>query len=586
MSVALIAGMPDAAGLAALKLSPEVAWYLLDRSIGLPEPWQAPLIKTPEPGELRADAVFDPERVDKVLRTFRYLRHTKGDYAGRPLVPDIWQTAHILAPIFGWVAPDAAGRLRRIIREAWIELPRKGGKSTLVGGIGIYMSCADGESGAECVAAASTEKQAGFVFDPVRSLVKNSPDLGKYAKAYQKKIIHEPTMSEFGVVSSVGDGLHGANLHFYVVDEVHVHKSPELIEAIETGTGSRSQPLGVLITTADAGAPDTIYARKRVRIVSLADGLFRDAGTYGVIWAAALSEEDAKTRGLDLLSAAAQRAANPGYGVSPTAEYLERQALIASQSPADYSKYLRLHLNIRTRQATTYITVDAWDRNMGVVERSALLGRRCTAGLDLASTSDFTAWAMLFPAADGASFDVLWRFWIPEVAYDALVKRTSKEAQVWRRRGLFRVTEGDVVDDEQVVKDIQADCDAFRVTEIGYDPWNSSAIVNALGKGGAKLVPVRQGYPSLSAPLKHIKKLVHAGTPEVPLFRHGGNAVARWMLGNLAVAMDEQENVKPDRARSADKIDGIAAVTIAMARVLTQPATRRSAYADKGLGVA
>jgi phage terminase large subunit-like protein len=582
--------MPDAEALAARKMSAEVAHYMLARGLKLPEPWQAPLFKTPEPNETVRGALFDGERVDRVLAAFGHLVHTKGQWAGKPLVPDTWQVAYVLAPVFGWVEYDKEfDDYIRIIRECWVEVPRKNGKSTLIGGLGIYMSCADGEAGAECVAAATTEKQARFVFDPVRALVRNSPALKPYAKAFTKKIIHTATGSEFAVVASVAEGLHGANLHFYCVDEVHVHKSADLIETIETGTGSRRQPLGVLITTADDGAPDTIYVRKRHRVVQLAQRVYPDATTYGVIWAAAESEEDAKKRGIDLLSEEAHRLANPGYGVSPTKAYLKRQATIASESPADLSKYLRLHLGIRTKQQTTYLTMASWDNCTSIVDEARLVGRRAFGGLDLASASDFCAYALLFPATDEAgivTYDALWRFYVPEGALPALKKRTTKGLiDQWQREGRMTVTSGNVTDYDVIKADIEADRKRFNIIELAYDPWNSTQIVNDLTKLGLDMVPVRQGYASLSPPLKELKRLLLASTPEAPMFRHGSHPIARWMVGNLAVAMDPAGNVKPDRARSADKIDAVPAAILGLSRAMAAPPERKSAYESRGLTV-
>jgi phage terminase large subunit-like protein len=584
--------LPPADELAELKLSPEVAWYLLSRGHKLPQRWQVPLHKTPEPGEVDRDAVFDPARVDRVLAGFRHLRHTKGQWAGRVLEPAVWQLAYILAPTFGWVTrddeldldvpADDPMRYVRAVRELYVELSRKNGKSTIVGGVGIYLTCGDGEQGAEVVAAASSRDQARFVFDPVRTLAASSPGLRPYVRPYTTKIIHKATGSEFKVIANAADAQHGANLHGYIVDELHVHKSPDLVETLETGTGSRRQPLGVMITTADDGKPDTIYARKRTRIVQLAQRLFTDASTYGVIWAAADSEEELAEIGLDPFSEEAHRRANPGYGISPSRSYLKRKALAAQQSPAELSAYLRLHLGVRTRQNTMYLPIPAWNRNASIVQRERLLGRTAYGGLDLASTSDFTAFALLVPDDERGGYDVLWRFWLPEGAYRSLIKRTSKLAEVWRREGRFTVTDGDVVDDEQVVADILRDHGDFKIAEIGYDPWNASAITNALTKERVPMVEVRQGYGSLSSPLKELKKLIMSGTAERPMFRHGGHPVARWMVGNLAVAMDPAGNVKPDRARSADKIDGVAAATIALARAMTRKPVRRSAYADGG----
>ncbi len=246
-----------------------------------------------------------------MLKVFKLLRHTKGRLAGKPLNPDPWQVAYILAPVFGWVRFDEDVQAYvRIIRTAYVDLPRKNGKSTLAGGIGVYLTCADGEAGAQVIAAATRKEQAGFVFDPIKLICEKSPALRPYVKTLASKIVHPKTGSYFQAVASAGDAQHGADLHGGIVDELHLHKTYDLVEAIETGTGSRSQPLIVFITTADAGKRHTPYDRKRAMIEQLARGALHDPSTYGVVFAAPAE--------MDPFSEEAQRAANPGYGVSPT----------------------------------------------------------------------------------------------------------------------------------------------------------------------------------------------------------------------------------------------------------------------------
>ena len=309
---------PAEPDLEALKLSPEVAWYLQDR--GIPFPDCPPAVKTPEPGETCPGARFDPERVDKVLFAFSLLRHTKGKWAGTPLKPDPWQVAYILAPVFGWVRFDEdADRWVRVIRELYVDIPRKNGKSTTLGGIAIYMTAADGESGAEVIAAATTTAQAGFVFAPIKAMCDKAPALKGHLKAYAGRIVHKASASYFQAISSVADAQHGANIHCAVIDELHVHKSAEMVETLETGTGSRDQPLIATITTADDGRPGTIYARKRRRIEQLALRVLSDSTTYGVIWAADKAD--------DPFVEETWRKANPGFGISPTRSYRPRRRL-------------------------------------------------------------------------------------------------------------------------------------------------------------------------------------------------------------------------------------------------------------------
>lgn len=566
----------DDAELERLKLSPEVAWYLAERGIPLPD--CPPLIKAPEPRDVPG-AVFDPERVDKVIRAFGLLRHTQGQWAGQPLTPDPWQVAYILAPVFGWVRWDEdADQYVRIVRELYVDVPRKNGKSTLAGGIAIYLTCGDGEPAAQVITAATTKEQAGFVFEPVKRLAESAPALKRHVKAMAAIILHPKSGSYFKPISSVAGAQHGANLHAAIVDELHEHRSPELVETIETGTGSRRQPLVVIITTADDGKPETIYARKRSRIEQLARGVFTAASVYGVVFAA---PKDA-----DPFAEETWKAANPGYGISPTRSYLAARSDEAKQSPADLAKFLRLHLGIRTKQKTKFLTLESWRSNGALVDEAKLAGREAYGGLDLASVSDINALAWLFPDDADGSLDLVLRFWTPEENLPALDKRTANAATRWVREGWLKVTPGNVTDYDFIGAQIRADLDAFDVKSLGFDRWNSTSLTNDLAGERAPMVGVGQGYASMSPALKAVKRLLLSGERAVrmgsgrPMLRHDGTPLMVWMVDNLAVEMNPAGDVKPDKAHSGDKIDGISALCTAMSEVLARPPKRRSAYED------
>lgn len=570
------AEQPDPRTLRRLKISPEVGYYLTSRGITLPE--SPPTFKTPEPRTARG-ARFDPDRVDRVLRAFGLLRHTQGRWAGKPLVPDPWQIAYILAPVFGWVRADPdSGHIVRIVNSLYVEVPRRNGKTTLSGGIAIYLTCADGEPGAQVIAAATQERQARFLFDPVRQLAQRSPALKPYVLARSNRILHSSTGSYFEVISSVAEAQHGANLHGAIVDELHVHKSPELVETLETGTGSRTQPLVVIITTADDGRMDTIYARKRERIEKLARRVLKDESSFGVIWAA--NESD------DPYAEATWRRANPGYGVSPTRSYLRRAAKEAEQSPADLAKFLRLHLGIRTKQDARYIDLKVWDRNAGKrIGQTELAGRECYGGLDLAATSDLSALCWVFPNLDqdgrpDGSFDVLWRHWAPEAALAKLDERTAGLASVWVRDGLLDLTPGEVCDYDHIRAAINLDRERFDVRQLAFDPWNSTQLVNDLLADGAPMVKMRQGFVSMSPPTKELLRLLLEGTKRRPKLRHGGNPLVRWQADHLGVETDASDNVKPSKKKSSDKIDGIVALIMALDRAINREPIQTSAYED------
>lgn len=540
---------------------------------GIPLPDCPPKVQTPSPREAPG-AVFDPDRVDRVLRAFHLLRHTQGKWAGKPLDPDPWQVAYIIAPVFGYVRwDDEAEGYVRIVRKLYVDVPRRNGKTTLSGGIAVYLMAADDEPGAQVYAAATSEKQARYTFDPIKTIAERAPALKGNVKAFTKKITHPASGSYFTVVSSVAEALHGANVHGGIIDELHVHKSPDLVETIETGTGSRRQPLVVIITTADEGKQESIYDRRRQYVEQLARGSLHDPDTFGVVWGA---EE-----GDDPFSVETQRKANPGYGVSPSAAYLKGAAAEAQQSPADLAKYLRLHLGIRTKQSTRFLRLEDWDVNAGLVDEEALAGRDTWGGLDLASTSDLCALCWLFPDDETGTLDALWRFWTPEANLKALDKRTAGAASRWVREGWLTATPGNVADYDWIREQIRRDRDTFKVRSIGYDPWNASQLTNDLVSERAPMVKVRQGFATMSPVLKEIQRLVLQGTPQAPALRHGGHPVVRWCVDNLAVAMDPAGNVKPDKANSGDKIDGVSALATAMSEIVARPPRRKSRYADE-----
>jgi phage terminase large subunit-like protein len=465
----------------------------------------------------------------------------------------------------------------RIVRELYVDVPRKNGKSTLAGGLAIYMTCADGEQGAQVITAATTKEQAGFVFEPVKKLAEAAPALKKHVLPLKGKILHKRSGSYFKPIASVAGAQHGANIHCAIVDELHEHKTPDLVETIETGTGSRRQPLVVIITTADSGKRESVYDRKRKRVEQLSRRVFVAPSVYGVVWAAE-REDDPHVE-------STWRKANPGYGVSPTRSYLQAKSDEAKQSPADLAKFLRLHLGRRTKQETKFLTMESWLANAGMVNEAALAGREAYGGLDLAATSDLLALCWLFPDDERGGYDAIWRLWTPEDNVDRLDQRTAGAASVWVRDGLLVATPGNVADYDYIQQQIERDMAAFDVRSLGFDPWSAVPLTNELAKVDAPMVKVRQGFVTMSPPLKELQRLLLKGTPEAPQVRHGGNPAVTWMIDNLAVAMDPAGNVKPDKARSAEKIDAVSALVTALSEAMTREAPQSSAYDDGDLMV-
>jgi phage terminase large subunit-like protein len=550
-------------------LSPEVRWYLESRGYEIPT--IQPRVRTPEPRD-EPGAVFDPARVDRKIKALGKLKHTKGKWAGDPIIPTNVQVAFIIAPIFGWVHPDDDGHLVRIIRDAYIEMPRKGAKTTLVSGLAMVLGFADDEPGAEVLLGAASRDQAGQAYKPLEALARSSKMLARAGiKATKKEIVRASDGSLVKAVSSRGDLAHGANVHAGLVDELHVHKSPDLLEAIESGTGARTQPLVFIITTADDGQTITVYAVRRSMIEKIAAGVLKVPSMYGVVFAA--DDKD------DPHSPVTWAKANPLYPVTPSPQFMRAHSDKAKAGPVELASFQRLHLGIRAKQDQQFIDLVRWDRNAGTpIDEADLAGRASFGGLDLGSTSDLCALLWLFPDEERGGYDLLHRFWMPEAALDRLDTRTQRNATAWVELGMITLTPGEVTDQDFIEAQIRKDLDTFTVHAIGFDPWNATQLTNNLTKDEAPMVTVRQGFVSMNSPLKECQRLVLKGTKPKPLLRHGGHPVMRWMTDNLRVATDPAGNVKPDKARSMDKIDGWSALVTGMAVAMTAEAPKDSVY--------
>lgn len=538
-----------------------------------------PLLQTPIPTPKRGrpgyvkGAWFDQAAVDRFVRFARLCHHTKGRWAGLPVELDPWQLEYLIAPVFGWKHPDGT----RIIRTAWWELCRKNGKSTIGSVTGLYLTSADGEPGADVVSAAGAKEQARYVFDPARQMVLASPELKRRLQPFRTSIVFPKRGSSFKVVSARADLQHGANLHGAVIDEVHVHKTRDLIDAIETSTGSRDQPLIVFITTADEGEEHSIYDEKRTYAEGVASGTIEDPTFYACIFAAPENADPFAERTWEL--------ANPGIDVTVKREYLRKEARKAKVTPGYLATFRRLHTGVRARDSKKWLDLDRWDRQAGIVVREQLAGATCYGGLDLSSSLDITAFELVFPRDperedEQPRLEVLSSFFMPEEQ----ITRQTQASQVpytrWRKEGLITATEGEIVDYRVVKERILEASRAYDLRAVGYDPANATQLVLELIDEGVDMVPVRQGFLSLSPPSKELERLVIAGR-----LRHGGNAVLRWMADVVEVKVDPADNikpVKPDRRKSVKRIDGIVALVMAIDQ-WTREDTGRSAYEDHGL---
>lgn len=510
-------------------------------------------------------AYFSVEHAARAVKAIESFKHTKGRWGTSPLKLDPWQLVWVIAPIFGWLYFDEEiGRDVRVVRSSWIEVPRKNGKSTLSSGIGLALLLADREHGAEVYAAAGSLPQAERVFDDAKRMALTSKAVKGRVEVLRGVIRVPRTGGVFRALSKIAETAHGLNVSGAIVDEVHVHKKRDLVDAIETGTGARDQPLVVFITTADEGEEGSIYDEKHTYTRRIAEGVVTDPGHYGVIWAA---EE-----GDDPFSEETWRKANPGLGISPTLAYMRREAAKAKSTPSYFPTFCRLSLNRRMRAATRWLPMPLWDENAGIVDDKRFRYRRAWGGVDLSAVSDMSAWVLAVESRQpGIELELVSRFWLPEERVDALEQQLQVPLRQWVRDGFITLTEGDAIDYGTIEKQIIEDCRRLDVQRVSYDRMFAGQLVQRVESKtrGVDLVPVAQTYLGMGPGSKELERQLREGT-----IRHGGNPVLRWHASCVEILTDGNDNfrpVKPDRKKSSSRIDGIAAAVMAMDGYVRRP---------------
>jgi len=507
---------------------------------------------------------FDARLADRAVKFFeKYLRHSKGEWAGKSFVLPQWQR-DIVREIFGWLRiADGTRRYRTL----YLEVPRKNGKSTFVAGLGLMLLTADGEAGAEIYSAAADKDQASIVFKEASEMVRQSPELDELCDRQTKCILVPSKVCAYRVLSADAFTKHGLNPHGILFDELHVQPNRELWDVLTTGVGARRQPLTVAATTAGHDK-NTIGWEIHDYAVKVRDGIIDDPTFLAVIYAA--------DEGDDWTSPATWKKANPNLGVTIKEEFLREQCEKAKAMSSYENTFKRLYLNIWTEQDQRWISVATWDSNRQ--ELDATPGkRRCYLGLDLASTTDLACAMRVFPRPDG-TFDVIPRYYVPRENVNARAKRDRVPYPVWIRDGYIVATEGNVIDYDFIKRDITEWDREHDLIEIGYDPWNATQLAVQLQGDGFVMVPVRQGYATLSPVSKHFEGLVLAGR-----IRHGGHPVLRWNISNAAKEEDAAGNIKPSKQKSREKIDGLLALLIGLSRATLSSPKKKSVYATRGM---
>ncbi|WP_301100278.1 terminase large subunit [Propionivibrio sp.] len=522
----------------------------------------------PRGGEIFG-AWYDHKAANNAVNFFpTYIRHTEAEWYGKPFILSPWQEI-IVRTAFGWKRADGT----RLIRQVYIEIPRKNGKTEFAAGLALLIMLGDSEFGGQGYAMACDEQQARIVFNKAGTMVGLSPALAKEIEVFKTSIFCATLQAGFLPLSSKAATKHGFSPSFAVADELHEWPDGELHDVVHKGTGARRQPLEILITT--SGEPGIGYGWELHEYATeILSGKNTNPSFYPVIFAAAPSD--------DWRSPETWRKANPNLNISIKEDYLAGEVALAEGNTRRIADFKRFHLNIWNGEAVGGIDMAQWDACGGrPVRLEDLKGRTCWAALDLASTTDMCALCLVAPRIDGVDgFDVWWHFWMPKENIGARMHKDRVSFDRWIAAGYITATEGNVVDYDAIRAKISGGVphDAMtgpvvahvvKISELAIDRWNATQLMTQLLADGINVVEFGQGYRSMTAPSKEFERLLGKG-----LLNHGNNPVAHWMATCTTFITDGSENIKPakpDRRRTSKRIDGIVTLIMALARTLAAP---------------
>ena len=489
---------------------------------------------------------FDLTKAERICKFAELMPHIKGQWAGKPITLEPWQV-FILTTVFGWV--DADGNRR--FKTAYIEVPRKNAKSTLSSAVALYCLAADGEGGAEVYSAATTRDQARIVFQDAKRMAEKAPGLQSRfgVKTSAHAVYVEDTASTMKALSrDQGGNLDGLNVHCGIIDELHAHKTRDVFDVIETATGARTQPLLWLITTAGFNRTGICY-EQRAYVSKILNGSVNDPEYFGIIYT--IDEDD------DWATPEAWAKANPNWGVSVNPQDIERKARKAIEMASAQNNFLTKHLNCWVNADTAWMDMRAWDACADpTLDIADFEGLPCFGGLDLASKIDIASRIWLFERDD--KLYVFDRHYLPE---ETIENAANSQYQGWEIEGHLMATPGNVIDLDEIERDILDDVSRYQINELGYDPFQATQLSSHLAAEGVPVVEVRPTVLNFSEPMKELEALVLSGK-----LKHNGSPVLTWMVSNVVCHLDKKDNIYPNKEFPENKIDGVVALIMALNR--------------------
>lgn len=504
---------------------------------------------------------FDPGHGWHVINFIeKFFVHIKGPLANKPILLDPWQKFWT-AILYGWRRNEDGGRRWQTGYE---EVARKNGKSTWKGPQGAYLFLMDGEIGAEVYAVATTREQAMTVFKPafdnIKKWVRKSRGAARnfiiHAGANQEKITCDTSV--FKPLPANAENLDGLNPSAILFDELHAQKSRDVWDVMISALGARFHPLLSAITTAGF-ILDGVCMEQRNYLVEILEGRQQDDSYFGYIYSIDAADDPLDERNWIK--------ANPGLGKSKTLQYMRAMARQASRLPSALVNFLTKDLNVWCNSAAGWFDINVWDKGNKPFDPATLRGRKCWGGLDLASTKDLTAYALVFPPdSAGEPWHVICWVWCPQNKIDTQEKDDVAPYQRWQKEEWLTGTEGDVTDYEPVKDVIRQSFLDYDIQDIGFDRWNALHVTNDLQEHIDKFVEIPQNTQGMYPGSKKLEELVYGKR-----LQHGGNPVLRHCAQNVALLFDTNGNFRPDKKRAKGRIDAIVATVMALSRAVTIP---------------
>lgn len=490
---------------------------------------------------------YDSAAAENVIEFIETLcKHIRGDKAGINLkLTEFWKE-DIIRPAFG-IKRKSNGRRR--FKTVYVEIGKGNAKSTVGSALALYLLGFDTTKGAEVYSVAGDREQARIIFDTARFMIQEEEALQTIFQPYQYSITTRKGAGFYKVVSAEASTKHGFNPSGIIFDELHVQPTRELWDTLTAGQMKRDESITFAFTTAGWDKQSICYELHK-KAVQVNRGIIKDDSFLGVIYTAPLKA--------DISSPETWAMANPGLGTIISIEnmQIEYNKVVASQ--AYENTFRRLHLNQWTDSYEAWISDDEYMKCEESYSEDDLDGMLCYGGLDLAATRDFNSLALTFESGRTLQY-----YWIPEDMVDRRVERQTIDLRTWIDSGLIRVTPGSSVDYEIILRDILALVNKFDIKSIAYDRRFSGALVSRL-ESEVKMTPFDQSISSISFPTKQFDVLI--GNRKM---KHNGNPVTRWMLSNVAIYRDANDNIKVTKHKSTEKVDGIVAWIMSLGEKLT-----------------